>query len=198
MLDTKREMAIQILHRNWDEVIAGEKPLSDLGVEATDDSTFVVHLSQPCGFLLGLMAFPSFFPLNQEFYESKGNQFGIGTTEDLIYCGPYTMTDWQAGNQYTFTRNADYWNADAVETETVTFKFLQDTQSAMLEYQQGNIDVVKLNRLMPIRMKMALQHVWKVMAGDLMSTSSLKRCRTSICVRLFPTQSIVHPSLKMY
>ena len=129
---------------NAAEVIAGEKPVSDLGVEATDDSTFVVHLSQPCGFLLGLMAFPSFFPLNQEFYESKGDQFGIGTTEDLIYCGPYTMTDWQAGNQYTFTKNADYWNADAVETETVTFKFLQDTQSAMLEYQQGNIDVVKL------------------------------------------------------
>ena len=129
---------------NAAEVIAGEKPVSELGVEATDDSTFVVHLSQPCGFLLGLMAFPSFFPLNQEFYESKGDQFGIGTTEDLLYCGPYTMTDWQAGNQYTFTKNADYWNADAVETETVTFKFLQDTQSAMLEYQQGNIDVVKL------------------------------------------------------
>ena len=129
---------------NAAEVISGEKPLSDLGVEATDDSTFVVHLSQPCGFLLGLMAFPSFFPLNQEFYESKGDQFGIGTTEDLLYCGPYTMTDWQAGNQYTFTKNGDYWNADAVETETVTFKFLQDTQSAMLEFQQGNIDVVKL------------------------------------------------------
>ena len=129
---------------NAAEVISGEKPLSDLGVEATDDSTFVVHLSQPCGFLLGLMAFPSFFPLNQEFYESKGDQFGIGSTEDLLYCGPYTMTDWQAGNQYTFTKNGDYWNADAVETETVTFKFLQDTQSAMLEFQQGNIDVVKL------------------------------------------------------
>lgn len=129
---------------NADEVIAGEKPLSDLGVEATDDSTFVVHLTQPCGFLLGLMAFPSFFPLNQKFYESKGDQFGIGSVDDILYCGPYTMTDWQAGNQYTFTKNDDYWDADAVTTKTVTFKFLQDTQSAMLEFQQGNIDVVKL------------------------------------------------------
>ncbi|MGM9940773.1 MAG: peptide ABC transporter substrate-binding protein [Bulleidia sp.] len=129
---------------NADECITGEKPLSDLGVEATDDSTFVVHLTQPCGFLLGLMAFPSFFPLNQEFYESKGDQFGIGSVDDLIYCGPYTMTDWQAGNQYTFTKNEDYWAADKVEVENVTFKFLQDTQSAMLEFQQGNIDVVKL------------------------------------------------------
>lgn len=129
---------------NADEVIAGEKPVTDLGVEATDDSTFVVHLTQPCGFLLGLMAFPSFFPLNQDFYESKGDQFGVGNVDDMLYCGPYTMTDWQAGNQYTFTKNDDYWDADAVDTDTVTFKFLQDTQSAMLEFQQGNIDVVKL------------------------------------------------------
>lgn len=129
---------------NADEVIAGEKPVTDLGVEATDDSTFVVHLTQPCGFLLGLMAFPSFFPLNKDFYESKGDQFGVGDVGDLLYCGPYTMTDWKAGNQYTFTKNDDYWDADAVDTDTVTFKFLQDTQSAMLEFQQGNIDVVKL------------------------------------------------------
>lgn len=129
---------------NADEVIAGEKPVEDLGVEATDDSTFVVHLTQPCGFLLGLMAFPSFFPLNQKFYEEKGDQFGVGSVDDMLYCGPYTMTDWQAGNQYTFTKNDDYWDADKVETDSVTFKFLQDTQSAMLEFQQGNIDVVKL------------------------------------------------------
>ncbi|NCB33493.1 MAG: peptide ABC transporter substrate-binding protein, partial [Erysipelotrichia bacterium] len=113
------------------------------GVEATDDKTFVVHLTQPCSFLLGLMAFPSFFPLNQAFYEKKGDQFAL-TTTDMIYCGPYTMTDWQPGNEYTFTKNPDYWNADAITNETVTFKFIQDTQSAMLAYQQGDIDVAKL------------------------------------------------------
>ncbi len=128
---------------NADEVIAGTKDLSELGVEAPDDKTFVVHLSQPCGFLLPLMAFPSFFPLNQAFYESEGANFAQSTS-DLLYCGPYTMTDWQTGNQYTFTKNPDYWDADNITVENVTFKFLQDTQSAMLEYQSGNIDVVKL------------------------------------------------------
>lgn len=129
---------------NAADVINGEKPTSELGVEATDDSTFVVHLKQPCGFLLGLMAFPSFFPLNQDFYESKGSDYAVGSTDDLIYCGPYTMTEWSAGNQYSFTKNADYWDADSITDSKVTFKFLQDTQSAMMEYQQGNIDVVKL------------------------------------------------------
>ena len=117
---------------NAADVIAGTKPLEDLGVEATDDSTFVVHLNQPCGFLLGLMAFPSFFPLNQEFYESKGSDYAVGSVDDLIYCGPYTMTEWSAGNQYTFTKNEDYWDADSISGSDVTFKFLQDTQSAMM------------------------------------------------------------------
>lgn len=129
---------------NADDVINGVKDKSELGVEATDDQTFVVHLTQPCSFLLGLMAFPSFFPLNQEFYESEGDQYALSTS-DMIYCGPYTMTDWQAGNEYTFTKNPDYWNADEIQNETVTFKFIQDTQSAMLAYQQGDIDVVKLS-----------------------------------------------------
>lgn len=128
---------------NAADVISGAKDKSELGVEAPDDKTFVVHLTQPCGFLLPLMAFPSFFPLNQKFYESEGDKFAQ-SIDDLLYCGPYTMTDWQTGNQYTFTKNDDYWDADNTDVNTVTFKFLQDTQSAMLEFQSGNIDVVKL------------------------------------------------------
>ena len=36
------------------------------------------------------------------------------------------------------------FKADEITTERVEFKFIQDTQSAMLEYQSGNLDVVKL------------------------------------------------------
>ncbi len=129
---------------NAADVTAGTKDLSELGVEAPDDKTFVVHLDQPCGFLLGLMAFPSFFPVNQKFYEEKGDQYAVGGVDDLIYCGPYTMTEWEQGNHYTFEKNKDYWNADDIKTDKVTFQFQQDTQTAMLAFQQGEMDVVKL------------------------------------------------------
>ena len=62
----------------------------------------------------------------------------------MIYCGPYNMTGWEQGNSYTFTKRADYFNLDPEAAETVVFRFQQDTQSALLEYQSGNIDVVKL------------------------------------------------------
>lgn len=128
---------------NAADIISGAKDKSTLEVEAPDDQTFVVHLTQPCSFLLGLMNFPSFLPLNEAFYEKEGDQYAL-SVNDLLYCGPYTMTDWQTGNEYTFTKNPDYWDADRVTEENVTFKFIQDTQSAMLAYQQGDIDAVKL------------------------------------------------------
>lgn len=131
--------------KNAADVNAGKMDKSQLGVKAVDDKTFEVDLTLPCDFLLGLMAFPSFFPLNQKFYESKGDQFAISTS-GLLYCGPYTMTEFTSGSQYVFTKNADYFKASETSSEanTVVFKYLQDTQSAMLDYQSGNLDVVKL------------------------------------------------------
>ena len=129
--------------KNADQVIAGELPIEELGVSAPDDKTFVVELSLPCDFLLGLTAFPSFFPLNQEFFEAQGDQYAL-TTDTMLYCGPYVMSERLDGNVYTFTKNPNYWNADKIDTETVAFRYIQDTQSAMMDYQSGNLDVVKL------------------------------------------------------
>ncbi|MEG0176261.1 peptide ABC transporter substrate-binding protein [Anaerorhabdus sp.] len=130
--------------KNADAVAAGELPLEELGVKALDDKTLEVTLDAPCDFLLGLLAFPSFFPLNQEFYESQGDQYATSPA-NMIYNGPFVMTDWTAGNSYSFAKNNDYFKADTIEAEGIDFKFIQDTQSAMLEYQSGNLDVVKLN-----------------------------------------------------
>ncbi|MEG0076686.1 peptide ABC transporter substrate-binding protein [Anaerorhabdus sp.] len=130
--------------KNADAVAAGELPLEELGVKALDDKTLEVTLDAPCDFLLGLLAFPSFFPLNQAYYESQGDQYAK-TPQNMIYNGPYVMTAWTPGNSYSFTKNNDYFKADTIDVTDIDFKFIQDTQSAMLEYQSGNLDVVKLS-----------------------------------------------------
>lgn len=130
--------------KNADAVAAGELPLDELGVKALDDKTLEVTLDAPCDFLLGLLAFPSFFPLNQEFYEAQGDQYSLSPA-NMIYNGPYVMTSWTPGNSYSFAKNPEYFKADTIDVEEIDFKFIQDTQSAMLEYQSGNLDVVKLS-----------------------------------------------------
>lgn len=128
---------------NADAVIAGELPVEDLGVKAIDDKTLEVTLDLPVNFFLGLMAFPSFFPLNQEFFEAQGDQYALSPA-NLLYCGPFVMTEWVSGNSYTFEKNETYFKADEVAIDGISFKYINDTQSAMLEFESGNLDYVKL------------------------------------------------------
>lgn len=110
--------------------------------EAADDTTFKVTMSQPCDFFLALCAFPSLFPLNQAYVESKGDQYGL-SVDNMIYCGPYVMTEWNQNDHYTFKKNADYYNAENCPMDEINFRYIQG-QSAVLEYESGNIDYVKL------------------------------------------------------
>ena len=128
---------------NADAVIAGELPVDQLGVKALDDKTLEVTLDLPVDFFLSLMAFPTFFPLNEEFYLAQGDQYAV-TPANLLYCGPFVMTEWVSGNSFTFEKNETYFKADEVKIDGITFKYIQDTQSAMLEFESGNLDYVKL------------------------------------------------------
>ena len=53
------------------------------------------------------------------------------------------MTEWNQNDHYSFAKNADFYNAAASEMEEITFRYIQG-QSAVLEYESGNIDFVKL------------------------------------------------------
>ena len=115
--------------------------------EATDDKTFVVKLSTPSGFFVALTAFPSFFPMNQKFVEEKGDQYSL-SVNDLLYNGPYTMTSWTSGYSFEFELNPNYWNAEKYKNEyaeKVVFREITDTQTALMEYESGNLDNVSLS-----------------------------------------------------
>ena len=61
---------------NAAEIIAGEKEVSELGVTAVDDHTLEVQLNVPVSYFLGVMYFPTFYPVNEEFFNSVGDLFG--------------------------------------------------------------------------------------------------------------------------
>ncbi len=128
---------------NAAEVISGEKPTEELGVRAVDDKTFEVSLSLPCDFLLSLVSFPPFYPINQAFVEAEGDAYAQGI-DHLLYNGEYTMTGWEEGASYTFTKNPDYVHADEFKNESLIFRIVLETQTAILEYQQGNINILTM------------------------------------------------------
>ena len=120
----------------------------DLGVKALDDKTLEVTLTKPTGFFLSLMAFPPFFPVNQKFVESCGDQYAL-SVDNVLSCGPYNFTAWTAGYSYEFELSDTYWGYEDYlsknNAEKVVFRVIADTQTSLMEYESGNLQTVILS-----------------------------------------------------
>ena len=61
-----------------------------------------------------LVGFPVFFPQNQKFVEEKGDKYGT-TKDDILSNGPFELTRWKLEDQYTMSKNEQYWDKDVVK-----------------------------------------------------------------------------------
>ncbi len=57
--------------KNAEAINKGEKPVTELGAKAVDDYTLEVELEKPVPYFLNLLAFPSYYPLNEKFVKEK-------------------------------------------------------------------------------------------------------------------------------
>ena len=118
--------------------------IDGVGVKALDDYTLEVKLNRPVAYFAELMSFQVFFPQNQAFVESCGDAYGSAVDKQL-YNGPFTLTTWKMEDQYSMTKNPNYWDAANVKLEKINTKVVKDTGAAINLYEDGQIDLVGLN-----------------------------------------------------
>ncbi|MCY1713510.1 peptide ABC transporter substrate-binding protein [Caproiciproducens galactitolivorans] len=130
--------------KNQAEVISKKLPVDKLGVKAPDNKTIQLELEHPVPFLLNLLAFTPWVPVNQAFLESQGDKFGV-TKDNILYNGPYYISNYEVGgNTITLTKNPKYWDADKVDVGTVIIQVISDTQQAVMSYKNNTVDNVEL------------------------------------------------------
>ena len=130
---------------NAQEIIDGAKDKTELGVTAVDDKTLEVKLNVPVSYFLSLMYFPTFYPVNQAFYESVGDTFAT-SPETTLSNGAFVLDDYQpAATTIHLTKNADYYNADSVKLAGLNYQVIQDSQQALMSYQNGDLDTTLVN-----------------------------------------------------
>ncbi|SEN37237.1 oligopeptide transport system substrate-binding protein [Mesobacillus persicus] len=130
--------------KNAGAVSKGELPVEELGVKADGDYTLVVELENPTPYFETLTTFGTFLPLNQKFVEEQGDQFAIGS-ENLVANGPYTIENWDStGNSWELVKNADYWDAETVAMDKLSFQVVKDPQTALRLYEEGTVDRIDL------------------------------------------------------
>ena len=131
--------------KNAAEIIAGEMDKSELGVKAVDDHTLEVTLNVPVSYFLSLMYFPTYYPVNQAFYESVGDTFAT-SPETTLSNGAFVLDSYEpAATAFHLTKNADYYNADSVQLAGLNYQVIQDSQQALMSYQTGDLDITLVN-----------------------------------------------------
>lgn len=129
---------------NANEIINGDLTPDQLGAVAKDDKTLEVKLTHPVPFFESLMAFVSFFPMNEKFMTEVGANYGT-SPETTIANGAFTLEAYEPlTTSIKLAKNPDYYDADNVAIDGLNFQVIKDSQQAMLSYQNGDLDVVTL------------------------------------------------------
>ena len=100
-------------------------------VEALDDHTVRVTLTQPDGAFLFNMAWGDAVILSPESAATNATT-PIGT-------GPFRFTRWVQGDRIELERNPDYWG-EPVALERATFRFISDPSAAFAAMMAGDVD----------------------------------------------------------
>ena len=131
--------------KNAAEIIAGEKDKSELGVTAVDDHTLQVELNVPVSYFLSLMYFPTYYPVNQAFFESCGDTFAT-SPETTLSNGAFVLDTYEpAATTVHLTKNPDYYDADSIQLAGLNYQVIQDSQQALMSYQTGDLDITLVN-----------------------------------------------------
>ena len=140
-----RTLLIDIV--NGEEIIAENStvPVTDLGVKAIDANTLEIQLVGPRLYFEKLMAFSSFLPINEAFYNEVGAE-NYGTSADTVLAnGPYVLTSYDQSLEQVLEKNADYWDADNVKVDKITTRVVTEPTTQTSMYANGEIDRLQLN-----------------------------------------------------
>ena len=131
--------------KNAEKIIAGELDKSELGVTAVDDKTLEVELESPVSYFASLMYFPTFYPVNEAFFETCADTYAT-SPETSLSNGAFILDSYEpAATSIHLTRNENYYDADRVKLAGISYQVIQDSQQALMSYQAGELDMTLVN-----------------------------------------------------
>ncbi|MED1793921.1 peptide ABC transporter substrate-binding protein [Brevibacillus nitrificans] len=136
---TASNYAYQLYYvKNGEKANKGEAKLDDVGVKALDDKTLEVKLENPTPFFLELLAFRTYFPVNQKVVE--GNEKWAGEAATHVGNGPFKMESWEHKSKMVLVKNENYWDKDNVKLDKIEFSMVEDENTELSMFENGELD----------------------------------------------------------
>lgn len=129
--------------KNATKINNKELPADQLGVKAVDDHTFEVELERPVPYFISLTAFPTFLPINEEFFKAQGDKYAL-EDNTILYNGAFTLSDWKHEQSFKFKKNPTYWDKDTVKLEEINFNVVKEKSTEVNLFESKQLDRIKL------------------------------------------------------
>ncbi len=141
LLEKNAKLAAEVAGKTFVPVKA-----EDLGVEAVDDFTVKISLSQPVPFFIKILPYNLFRFVPQKTIE----QFGAKWTqpENIVTSGAFKLKEWSPYDQIVVEKNPNYWDSANVRLERISFYPVEEQGTMMNLYKAGAIDAT-YNRSVP-------------------------------------------------
>ena len=134
--------------KGLDAYVKGEiKDFSQVGIKALDDQTIQYTLNKPESFWNSKTTMGVLAPVNEEFLNSKGDDFAKGTDpSSILYNGPFLLKSIVAKSSVEFEKNPNYWDKDNVHLDKVKLSFWdgQDTNKPTEAFKDGSFTMARL------------------------------------------------------
>jgi len=120
--------------------------LTTLAVSAPDDKTFVVELNVPVSFFPSLMYFPTFYPINEAFYNSLEEGTYGTSPATFLSNGAFVLEDYTPGTAtLSVKKNPGYWDKDRIQLAGIKYQVVGSSDNALTAFRTGALDVVMIS-----------------------------------------------------
>ena len=147
----KKSQALYLVQdsiKGLDDYAKGEnKDFSQVGIKALDDQTVQYTLNKPESFWNSKTTMGVLAPVNEEFLNSKGDDFAKATDpSSILYNGPYLLKSLVAKSSVEFAKNPNYWDKDNVHVDKIKLSFWdgQDTSKPAENFKDGSLTAARL------------------------------------------------------
>ena len=129
--------------KNADNILYNGGDPSTLGVTAVDEKTLKFELEVPVSFFPSLMYFPTFYPINQAFYEGLEEGTYGTSPKTFLSNGAFVLADYTPGTaSFSLKKNADYWDAARIKLDGINYQVVGSSDNALMGFKNKSLDIV--------------------------------------------------------
>ncbi len=148
--------------KNADLAKKGIVSLDEVGIKAIDAKTLVITLEKPTPYLINLLSFCVFSPVNIK-NDRENPNWAHHAGPNFLCNGPFVLEKWEHADEIIAVSNPHYRKTEDVHPEKIIFQTVENDTTTLQMFEKGLVDIIgdSLTSI-PLEAIPELEKKWKI------------------------------------